>query len=188
MADKSNKTDKIKRDVKKGLKKAEKAVEKAAVVAEDVAKKTISKLEGGAKKAIHKIEKAVENLAENKKKQEGKEQEHKHSEKIKFSDFGKIDMRVGIIKKADAHPDADKLLVLTVDLGKETRTIVAGLAQHYEPEELEGKKAIFVTNLEPIVLRGVKSEGMILAAVSNDKEKVVFLQPQKDIDAGTKVS
>tara|TARA_Y100000310_G_scaffold344244_1_gene455946 strand:+ start:8448 stop:8786 length:339 start_codon:yes stop_codon:yes gene_type:complete len=111
------------------------------------------------------------------------------TEKITIDDFSKLDLRVGEIKKAEPHPNADKLLVLTVDLGEDKeRTIVAGLKGHYEPSDLEGKKAIFISNLEPAELRGVESNGMILAAVSEDKEKITILQPEEDMPAGTKIS
>lgn len=105
---------------------------------------------------------------------------------IQFPDFEKLDLRVGLIKKVEDHPNADKLLVLTVDLGEEERTIVAGLKGHYTPEKLEGKKAIFIANLAPVKLRGIESNGMILAATSEDK--VIILQPESDIEPGTKIS
>lgn len=108
---------------------------------------------------------------------------------VSFEEFKKLDFRVGKIIEVKKHPNADKLLVLNVDFGEsEQRTIVAGLSAHYATEELEGKKAIFAVNLEPVNLRGVESHGMILAASSDDKKKVVVLVPEKDIDAGSKVS
>ncbi len=108
-------------------------------------------------------------------------------EKIPYSDFEKVKLKVGKIIKAEPHPNADKLFVLTVNFGEEERTIVAGLRKHYSSEELEGKKAIFVVNLEPVKLRGIESNGMILAAVSEDESQVVFLQPEKDIPEGSKI-
>jgi methionyl-tRNA synthetase len=111
------------------------------------------------------------------------------SDKIPFKNFEEVDLRVGEILEVNDHPNASKLLVLKVDLGEEEpRTIVAGLKGHYTKEDLEGKKAIFVANLEPAVLRGVESNGMILAAVSSDRKKVFFLSPEKDIEPGTKIS
>ena len=108
--------------------------------------------------------------------------------KIPYSDFEKLDLRVGLIKKAEPHPNASKLLVLTVDLGEPAdRTIVAGLKNHYTPSELEGKKAIFVANLEPAILRGIESNGMILAAVSQDESQIIFLTTEKDIKQGSKI-
>lgn len=111
------------------------------------------------------------------------------SEKVSFKDFQKLDFKVGKVLKVEDHPNADKLFVLSVDLAEEEpRTLVAGLKGYYKKEELEGKKAIFAVNLEPAVLRGVESNGMILAAVTEDKESVVILTPEKDIKEGSKVS
>ena len=113
------------------------------------------------------------------------------SPKIPYSDFQKLDLRVGTIQKAEPHPDADKLLILTVNFGKEDResprTIVAGIKAYYSPEQLEGKQAIFVANLEPAKLRGIESNGMILAAVESE-ENIVILTPEKPVKEGTKVS
>jgi len=109
------------------------------------------------------------------------------TDKIPYSDFEKLDLRVGLIKEVKAHPNADKLLVLTVDLGEEEpRTIVAGLKAFYSPEDLEGKSAVFVVNLEPVTLRGVESNGMILAA--KDENSLGFLSPDRDIEPGSKIS
>lgn len=85
-------------------------------------------------------------------------------EEITIDDFNKIDLRVGEIKFCKKHPKADRLLVSQVDLGYETRQIVSGIADYYKPEDLINKKVIVVSNLKPVVLRGEKSEGMILAA------------------------
>ena len=110
-------------------------------------------------------------------------------EKIPYSDFVKLNLKVGLIKEVENHPNAEKLFVLKVDLGENSaRTIVAGLKGFYSAEELKGKKAVFVSNLEPVTLRGVESNGMILAAVSEGKNKVVFITPEKDMAAGTKIS
>ena len=85
------------------------------------------------------------------------------------------------------HPQADKLYVLTVDLGEEKpRTIVAGLRLTYKKDELKGKQAIFVANLAPRALKGIESNGMILAA-SDDEDHLFFLTPEKDIVQGSKV-
>ena len=110
-------------------------------------------------------------------------------EKISIDEFAKLDLRVGEIIEVALHPKADKLFVLKVDLNEgNMRTIVAGLREYYEVEELVGKKAIFVANLKPVMLRGVESNGMILAAVSSDKKEVVVLKPEKEIGNGTKIS
>ena len=106
-------------------------------------------------------------------------------EGVKFSDFEKLELRVGEILKVEEHPNASKLFILKVSFGDEERTIVAGLRGHYTAEELEGKKAVFVTNLEPAVLRGVKSEGMILAASNEGKSEVKILKPKTEVEVGT---
>jgi len=92
-------------------------------------------------------------------------------EKISFNDFKKIDLRVGKIKSIKIHPNADKLYVLVVDLGKGEHDIqlVAGLKDHYKEDELIGKKIIVVRNLEHNVIRGLESQGMLLAAVLKTK-------------------
>ncbi len=108
--------------------------------------------------------------------------------KIPYEDFAKIELRIGKILEVTDHPKADKLLVLTVDFAEGSpRTIVAGLKKQYKKEDLKGKKAVFVTNLEPANLRGVESNGMILAAVSADESQVVFIEPEKDIKEGSKL-
>lgn len=83
---------------------------------------------------------------------------------IEFDDFMKVAMKVGEVLSCEKHPDADKLLVSQIKVGDETRQIVSGIAAHYSPEDMVGRKLIVVTNLKPIKLRGVLSEGMILAA------------------------
>ena len=109
------------------------------------------------------------------------------ADEVKFSEWQRLDLRVGKIISVEDHPNADKLYVVEVDLGKEKRKLVAGLKQHYKPKELIGKLCIVAANLEPAVLRGVKSEGMILAAVSEDKTKVRLIKPDKDIELGAKI-
>ena len=94
---------------------------------------------------------------------------------IKYEDFGKIDLRVAKILEARPHPNADKLMLLQVDLGDIQKQIVAGIRAHYTPEQLVGRRIIIVNNLEPAMLRGETSNGMLLAATSG--EKVVLLQP-----------
>ena len=107
-------------------------------------------------------------------------------ENITFDDWMKLDIRVGTIKEAQPHPDADKLTILKIDEGKEElRQLVAGIKEHYNAEELIDKKIIFLANLEPKELRGEMSHGMILAAV--DGEQVVLLTPDKDIPNNAKV-
>ncbi|MBS3098696.1 methionine--tRNA ligase subunit beta [Candidatus Pacearchaeota archaeon] len=111
------------------------------------------------------------------------------NDKISLMDFQKLNLKIGKIINVEDHPNADKLFVLKVDLGEdEERTIVAGLRGYYEKEELIGKKAVFVVNLEPVMLRGIESNGMIMAAVSEDRIKVAILTPEKDVAVGTKIS
>lgn len=105
-------------------------------------------------------------------------------ESIPYQDFEKLDMRVGTIVKAENHPNADKLVVLTVDIGEEV-TVVAGIKQWYPPSELVGKKIVLLANLEPATLRGVKSNGMILAA--QDDQGVSLLTVDKEVKSGSKV-
>jgi methionyl-tRNA synthetase len=107
---------------------------------------------------------------------------------IKFDEWQKLDLRVGKILSVENHPNADKLYIIEVDIGTEKRKLVAGLKQYYKPKELIGKLCIVFCNLEPAVLRGVKSEGMILAAVSEDKKEVKIIQPAKEIELGSKIS
>jgi methionyl-tRNA synthetase len=106
---------------------------------------------------------------------------------ISFDEWKKFDFRVAEIIDVDDHPQADKLFVLKVDLGKEERTLVAGLKGFYEKDELVGKKVIVFVNLEPAELRGVMSEGMVLAAIQGNDDKVVLLSPEQDIENGAKV-
>jgi methionyl-tRNA synthetase len=107
---------------------------------------------------------------------------------IPFSIWDQCDLRVGKILNVSDHPKADKLYILEVDFGQlGARTIVAGLKKHYEKEHLIGKQGIFIINLEPVVLRGVKSEGMTLAAVNEDESVICILSPEKHIELGSKI-
>ena len=93
--------------------------------------------------------------------------------KIGIEDFAKVEMRVGQVKTAERVAGADKLLQLQVDIGDEVRQIVAGLALAYKPEDLVGRKVVVVTNLLPRKLRGVESNGMIVAATGPDGSPVI---------------
>jgi methionyl-tRNA synthetase len=93
--------------------------------------------------------------------------------KIGIEDFAKVEMRVGLVKTAERVPGADKLLQLQVDIGDEVRQIVAGLALAYKPEDLVGRKVVVVANLQPRKLRGVESNGMIVAASLPDGSPVL---------------
>jgi methionyl-tRNA synthetase len=105
---------------------------------------------------------------------------------VTIEEFSKIDLRVATIKAVEPHPNADRLLVLKIDLGTEERQLVAGIRAHYAPEELVGKQIVVVTNLQPATLRGVESQGMLLAA--SDGEKIVVLSPEKPVAPGAKIS
>lgn len=109
---------------------------------------------------------------------------------IQFDDFLKIDLRVATILAAEAHPNADRLLKLQIDLGSEQRQICAGIRGVYEPETLVGKQIIVVANLAPRKIRGEESNGMLLAASVLEGEEVqdvVLLQPGKPVPAGSTV-
>ena len=92
---------------------------------------------------------------------------------IVYEDFDKLDLRVGQIIKAEKHPKADKLLVFQVKMGTELRQIISGVAEHFKPEEMVGKKVIVVANLKPRALRGLESKGMILFADNGEKLEIV---------------
>jgi len=104
---------------------------------------------------------------------------------ISYNDFKKLDIRVALIEKVEKVPKANKLLKLTIDIGTEKRTLVAGLAESYSKEELIGKKIIVLTNLEPRKLKGILSEGMLLAAVKG--KDVAILTIDKDMPPGAKI-
>ncbi|WP_027882556.1 methionine--tRNA ligase [Meiothermus rufus] len=105
---------------------------------------------------------------------------------ITIEDFARVDFRVAEVIKAEKHPKADKLLVLTLDVGDHTRQVVSGIAQYYTPESLVGKKLVLVANLKPAMLRGVESQGMILAG-EDAQGRIVVVSPEKDMPPGTKI-
>lgn len=102
-----------------------------------------------------------------------------------IEDFGKLDLRVGTIQKAEKMPNADKLLKIEVKVGDEVRTIVSGIAPYYKEEELTGKNVIVIANLKPAKLRGVESRGMLLAA--SDGQGNLKLAEVPGIASGSKV-
>lgn len=105
-----------------------------------------------------------------------------------FEDFSKLDLRVGTILEAEKMPKANKLLVLKVDTGIDVRTIVSGIAEHFSPEEVVGKRVTVLVNLAPRALRGVESQGMILMT-NNAEDKLVFVNPESDgVDNGALIS
>jgi methionyl-tRNA synthetase len=109
------------------------------------------------------------------------------SEKIGIEDFAKVEMRVGQIKTAERIVGADKLLKLTVDIGTEIRQICAGIAQYYEPDSLIGRKVAVVTNLAPRKLRGVESNGMIIAASVGPEGRPVLAAFPEDVEVGARL-
>lgn len=115
--------------------------------------------------------KTLEEMFEEKIDLEEKALEHK--EEITIDDFDKVEMRVGKVIKCEKHPKADRFLVSQIKLGSETRQIVSGIAQYYKPEEMVGKNVIVVCNLKPVKLRGVLSQGMVLAAGDDGDDLVI---------------
>jgi methionyl-tRNA synthetase len=108
-------------------------------------------------------------------------------ENISFDDFTKMDIRVGTILEAEKVKKADKLLKLLVDTGIDKRTVVSGIAEHYSPEDIIGKKVSILMNLAPRKIRGVESQGMILMA-ENEEGVLSFVSPEKEeITAGGEV-
>ena len=109
------------------------------------------------------------------------------SDKIAIEDFAKVEMRVGQIKTAERIVGADKLLKLTVDIGSEIRQICAGIAQYYEPDTLVGRKVVVVVNLAPRKLRGVESNGMIVAASVGPEGRPVLAAFTEDVEVGARL-
>ncbi len=109
---------------------------------------------------------------------------------ISYDDFCKLDLRVAKITAVSDHPNADKLLILEIDLGTEQRRIIAGLKEHCPPESLLGKNIVVVTNLQPRKMRGLESNAMLLAAsyMDGDERKVVVITPDAQIPPGAEVS
>lgn len=103
---------------------------------------------------------------------------------ITFDDFKKLDLRVAKILQAEKVDGSDKLLKLQVDLGDEKRQLVSGIARFYQPEDLIGKQIIIIANLEPRIIFGMESQGMLLAAGDNE---AILLQPDKEVAPGTMV-
>jgi len=104
---------------------------------------------------------------------------------ITIEEFRRLDLRVAEVLEAEPVPKSKKLLKLTVKLGDETRTLVAGIAEHYRPEALRGRKVVVVANLEPATLMGVESNGMVLAGSEGDT--LALLTLDRDLPPGAKV-
>jgi methionine--tRNA ligase beta chain len=108
------------------------------------------------------------------------------AEEITFDEFQKIDLRIGKIIEASAVPESKKLIKILVDFGSEKRQAVAGLLKYYKPEELVGKKCVFLLNLQRRMLAGLESQCMVLAA-EDEAGNVTVLQSEKDIVEGSKI-
>ena len=108
------------------------------------------------------------------------------AEEISFEEFQKLDLRIGKVIEASQIPNSKKLIKLTVDFGPEKRQAVAGLFKYYAPEQLVGKKCVFLLNLQRRVLAGVESQCMILAA-EDSEANVTVLMPERDIAEGSKI-
>jgi len=103
---------------------------------------------------------------------------------ITIDDFKKVELKIGEILSAEEIPGSDKLLKLQVDLGTETRQLVAGIKKAYDKEDLVGRQIVVVANLQPAKLRGVESQGMLLAA---DGEQPILLMPDKRAENGSSI-
>lgn len=105
---------------------------------------------------------------------------------ITYEDFKKLEIVTAKVLEASEHPNADRLYVLKVDLGAETRQVVAGIRQFYPKEELIGKTVVFLKNLQPAVIRGIESNGMVLA--TKDDVTLALLTPQREVKLGSPIS
>lgn len=105
---------------------------------------------------------------------------------ISIDAFRQLDLRIATIISAEPHPNADRLLVLQIDVGTEQRQICAGIRNQYNLDELVGRQIVVVANLETAKLRGVESQGMLLAA--SDDDRVILLMPEKRVTPGAKIS
>ncbi|MBI4577480.1 MAG: hypothetical protein HY722_14565 [Planctomycetes bacterium] len=109
--------------------------------------------------------------------------------RVTIDEFSRFEIRTARVVDCRVHPDADRLLILDCDLGEgERRQIVAGIRRSYAPEALVGRTIVIVANLEPAVLRGVESQGMLLAASPPDRATVAVLTVDGDVPAGWKVT
>jgi len=110
----------------------------------------------------------------------------KEPSEVSIEEFRRLTLRVGVITGAQDHPNADRLLVLTVDVGEvQPRQLVAGIRGAYQPADLIGKQVVVVANLKPAQLRGVESQGMVLAA--SDESSIVLLSPERPVQPGSPV-
>jgi len=102
---------------------------------------------------------------------------------VSFEEFKKLELKIAEIREVKDHPNADKLYIITLDLGEKTKQAVAGIKSSYKKEELVGKQVVVVDNLEPAVLRGVESQGMLLAA--SDGSGIVIISPERKMKLGS---
>ena len=104
---------------------------------------------------------------------------------VTIEEFKKLEIKIAVIKEVADHPNADRLYIITLDLGDKTKQVVAGIKSSYTKEELIGKQVVIVDNLTPAVLRGVESQGMILA--TSDAEGIVLISPERKMQLGSVV-
>jgi len=107
---------------------------------------------------------------------------------INFEDFKKLELRVAKILEAEKVEGAEKLLKLKIDLGREQRQLIAGIAKYYRPEELIGKEIVVAANLEPKTIFGLESQGMILAARNEQTKEIALLVPDKKVGPGSLIT
>ncbi len=105
---------------------------------------------------------------------------------INFEDFKKVDLRVGKIIEAEKVEKSEKLIRLIIDIGEEKRQILSGIAEFYNPEELIGKQVVVVVNLEPRMMMGFESQGMVLAA--SRENRPILITPEEEVDPGTQIT
>jgi methionine--tRNA ligase beta chain len=104
---------------------------------------------------------------------------------VNIEEFRKIELKIAQIKEVSDHPNADRLYVLTVDVGDKTKQVVAGIKAFYQKEDLIGKQVVLVDNLEPALLRGVESQGMLLA--TQDEQGICIIAPERKAKLGSPV-
>lgn len=102
-----------------------------------------------------------------------------------FEDFKKLELRVALVESVQPHPNADRLYLIHIRVGEVKKTIVAGIRHYYRPEELQGKKIVVVDNLDSVTIRGVESQGMLLAA--SEGEMLTLIVPEREIPSGAGV-
>ena len=118
--------------------------------------------------------------------EKAKTHERKQKPEITIDDFDKVQLKVALVLAAEKVEKSDRLLKIRVRLGDEERTVVSGIQKNYAPEYLVGKKVVMVTNLKPVKLRGIESQGMIVCA-ENEEGKLAFLSPETDIEDGSEI-